>query len=145
MNKIVQLSEHDYSQLYEQAKLNDEEIHRLAEKSYQERGVFRIDVKMGFEDKHDGETVYYTTTFSTENGLYKNNGFKPILTEKGRRRIEKAIKNLCDETFNEKFGNVIRFRNNYANALDRLARLKWILYGIAFSGWGVATALLIFK
>lgn len=145
MNKIVQLSEYDYSQLYEQAKLNDEEIHRLAEKSYQERGVFRIDMKMGFKDKYDGGFVYYTTTFSTENGLYKNNGFKPILTEKGRRRIEKAIKNLCDETFNEKFGNVIRFRNNYADALDRLARLKWILYGIAFSGWGVATALLIFK
>ncbi|WP_195252081.1 hypothetical protein [Hoylesella timonensis] len=92
MNKIVQLSEYDYSQLYEQAKLNDEEIHRLAEKSYQERGVFRIDMKMGFKDKYDGDTVYYTTTFSTENGLYKNNGFKPILTEKGRRRIEKAIK-----------------------------------------------------
>jgi hypothetical protein len=145
MNKIVQLSEYDYSQIYEKAKLNDEDIRRLAEKYYQERGVFRIDVKMGFKEKYNDDTIYYTTTFSTENGLYKDNGFKPIITEKGRRKIEQIIKDLCTETFERKFGNAIKFKNHYVNALDRLTRLKWILYGIAFSGWGVATALLILK
>lgn len=145
MDKIVQLSEYDYSQLYEKAKLNDKETKRLAETYYQERGVFRIDVKMGFQEKYNGDTIYYTTVFSTENGLYKHDEFKPIITEKGRRKIERIVKNLCDETFNEKFGNVIKFKNAYANALERLNRLKWICYTIAFSGWGVAAALLILK
>lgn len=145
MNKIVQLSEYDYSQLYEKAKLNDKEIKRLAETYYQERGVFRIDLKTGFQDRYNGNTVYYTTSFSTENGLYKHDGFKPILTEKGRRKIERIVKNLCDETFDAKFGNAIKFRNAYANALYRLKFLKWICYTIAFSGWGVAAAVLMLK
>lgn len=142
-NKIVQLSDFEYSQLYEKAKLNDEKIHRLAEKYYEERGVFRIDVKMGFANKYNGDTDYYTTVFSTENGLYKNNEFKPILTKEGRQKINKIVKDLCDQTFWNKFGDTMEFKNMYADALSKLALLKWILYGIAFSGWGVAAGLLI--
>ncbi len=145
MNKIVQLSEYDYLQLYEKAQLNDKEIKRFAEKYYQERGVFRIDVKMGFQEKYSGDTVYYTTVFSTENGLYNNDGFKPIISEKGRRKIERIVKDLCDKTFDTKFGDAIKFRNAYADALDGLKHLKWILYGFAFSGWGLAAAVLILK
>lgn len=148
INKMVQLNDFEYSQLCEKAKLNEEEIYSLAEKYYQERGVFRIDVKMGFEERYNGDTVYYTTSFSTENGLYRNDGFKPILTEKGRQKINKIIKDLCDQSFTNKFGDALKFKNRYADALSRLVYLKWILYGIAFSGWGVAAALIaniIFK
>lgn len=141
--KIVQLSEYGYNQLQEKAELNDTKIRDLAEKYYQERGVFRIDIRVGFQDKYNGDTVYYTHIFSTENGLYKNDEFSPIITEKGRRKIERILSDACHETFESKFGDAIEFKNRYADALRRFTVTRWIAYTIAFSGWGVAAVLLI--
>lgn len=141
--KIVQLSEYEYNQLQEKAELNDTKIRELAEKYYQERGVFRIDIRTGLQDKYNGDTVYYTHIFSTENGLYKNDEFSPIITEKGRRKIERILYDACTETFENKFGDAIKFKNYYADALRRFTITKWIAYTIAFSGWGVAAVLLI--
>ena len=90
-NRIVQLSEYEYNRLQEKAELNDTKIRNLAEKYYQERGVFRIDVRVGLQDKYNSDTVYYTHVFSCENGLYKNDEFRPIITEKGRRKIERIL------------------------------------------------------
>lgn len=143
VNRIVQLSEYDYNRLQEKAELNDTKIHDLAEKYYQERGVFRIDIKVGLQDKYSGDTVYYTHVFSTENGLYKNEAFSPVITEKGRRKIERILSDACQETFENKFGDAIKFKNRYADALRRFAITRWIAYTIAFSGWGVAAILAI--
>lgn len=147
-NRIVQLSENEYNQLQEKAELNDTKIHDLAEKYYQERGVFRIDIRMELQDKYNGDTVYYTHVFSHENGLYKNNEFSPIITEKGRRKIERILSDACTETFENKFGDAIKFKNRYADVLRRFTVTRWIAYTIAFSGWGVVAALIaniIFK
>ena len=146
--RIVQLNEYEYNQLREKAVLNDTKIRDLAEKYYQERGVFRIDIRVGLQDKYNGDTVYYTDVFSCENGLYKNDGFSPIITEKGRRKIERILSDACMETFENKFGDAIKFKNSYAEALERFSIVRWIAYTIAFSGWGVAAALItngIFK
>lgn len=142
-NRIVQLSWYEYNQLQEKAELNDGKIRDLAEKYYQERGVFRIDIRVGFQDKYNGDTVFYTNVFSHENGLYKNDEFGPIITEKGRRKIESILSDACTETFENKFGDAIKFRNSYAEALERFSIVRWIAYTIAFSGWGVAAALII--
>lgn len=147
-NRIVQLSEYEYNQLQEKAELNDGKIRDLAEKYYQERGVFRIDIRVGFQDKYNGDTVFYTNVFSHENGLYKNDEFRPIITEKGRRKIERILSDACAETFENKFGDAIKFKNRYADVLRRFTVTRWIAYTIAFSGWGVAAALIaniIFK
>lgn len=141
--KIVQLSEYDYNRLQEKAELNETKIRDLAEKYYQERGVFRIDIKVGLQDKYNGDTVYYTSVFSTENGLYRDDGFSPIITEKGRRKIERILSDACTESFENKFGDAIKFKNRYADALRRFAITRWIAYTIAFSGWGVAAILAI--
>lgn len=146
--KIVQLSENEYNRLQEQAELNDTKIRDLAEKYYQERGVFRIDIIVGLQDKYNGDTVFYTNAFSHENGLYKNGEFSPIITEKGRRKIERILSDACMETFENKFGDAIKFKNSYADILRRFTITRWIAYTIAFSGWGVAAALIaniIFK
>lgn len=108
--RIYQLRESEYNELFEKAKLNDKEIKELAEKYYQERGVFRIDLRVGLKDKYNGDTVFYTNVFSCENGLYKNNNFKPIITEKGRRKIERILSDACQETFENKFGDAIKFK-----------------------------------
>lgn len=147
-NKIVQLSEYEYNQLQEKAELNDGKIRDLAEKYYQERGVFRIDIRVGFQDKYNGDTVFYANVFSHENGLYKNDEFGPIITKKGRRKIEQILSDACTETFENKFGDTIKLRNHCADVLRRFTVTRWIAYTIAFSGWGVAAALIaniIFK
>lgn len=143
MEKIIQLEEREYNQLQEKAEFNDTKIRDLAEKYYQERGVFRIDIRVGLQEKYNGDTVYYSHVFSHENGLYKNNEFSPIITEKGRRKIERILSNACMETFENKFGDAIKFKNSYAEALERFSMARWIAYTIAFSGWGVAVALII--
>ena len=142
-NRIVQLSENEYDRLQKKAELNDTKIRDLAEKYYQERGVFRVDIRVGLQDKYNGDTVYYTHVFSHENGLYKNGEFSPIITEKGRRKIESILSDACTETFENKFGDAIKFKNSYAEALERFSIERWIAYTIAFSGWGVAAALII--
>lgn len=142
-NRIVQLSEYEYNRLQEKVELNDTKIRDLAEKYYQERGVFRIDIRVGLQDKYNGDTVYYTHAFSCENGLYKNDEFRPIITEKGRRKIERILSDACEETFENHFGDAIKFKNSYAEALEKFSLTRWIAYTIAFSGWGVAAALLI--
>ena len=143
MEKIIQLEEREYNQLQEKAELNDTKIRDLAEKYYQERGVFRIDIRVGLQEKYNGDTVYYSHVFSHENGLYKNDEFSPIITEKGRRKIERILSDACMETFENKFGDAIKFKNSYAEALERFSMARWIAYTIAFSGWGVAAALII--
>ena len=142
--RIVQLSEYEYNQLREKAVLNDTKIRDLAEKYYQERGVFRIDIRVGLQDKYNGDTVFYTNVFSHENGLYKNDKFNPIITEKGRRKIERILSDACQETFENKFGDAIKFRNYYAEALGDSSIARRIAYAIAFSGWGVATAVVLY-
>ena len=142
--RIVQLSEYEYNQLREKAVLNDTKIRDLAEKYYQERGVFRIDIRVGLQDKYNGDTVFYTNVFSCENGLYKNDKFNPIITEKGRRKIERILSDACQETFENKFGDAIKFRNYYAEALDNFSIARRIVYAIAFSGWGVTTAVILY-
>ena len=142
-NRIVQLSEYEYNRLQEKVELNDTKIRDLAEKYYQERGVFRIDICVGLQDKYNGDTVYSTHVFSCENGLYKNDEFRPIITEKGRRKIERILSYACNETFENHFGDAIKFKNSYAEALEKFSLTRWIAYTIAFSGWGVAAALLI--
>lgn len=143
MKKIIQLEEREYNQLQEKAELNDTKIRDLAEKYYQERGVFRIDIRVGLQEKYNGDTVYYSHVFSHENGLYKNDEFSPIITEKGRRKIERILSDACMETFENKFGDAIKFKNSYAEALERFSIVRWIAYTIAFSGWGVTAALII--
>jgi len=143
MEKIIQLEEREYNKLQEKAELNDTKIRDLAEKYYQERGVFRIDIRVGLQEKYNGDTVYYSHVFSHENGLYKNDEFSPIITEKGRRKIERILSDACMETFENKFGDAIKFKNSYAEALERFSIVRWIAYTIAFSGWGVTAALII--
>lgn len=142
-NRIVQLSENEYDRLRKKAELNDTKIRDLAEKYYQERGVFRVDIRVGLQDKYNGDTIYYTDVFSCENGLYKNDEFSPIITEKGRRKIERILSYACMETFENKFGDAIKFKNSYADVLRRFTITRWIAYTIAFSGRGVAAALII--
>lgn len=104
--------------------------------------MFRIDIRSGILGKN-GDDFYRTDVFSFENGLYKSSPLSPIITEKGREKIRKIAKDLCETTFKERFGDVVQYRLLLAKTYERLKLTRWIAYTIAFSGWGVAAAMLI--
>lgn len=147
--RIYQLRESEYNELFEKAKLNDKEVKELAEKYYQERGVFKITLDTSVKSKYDDTFICDRATFNVntycfENGMYKQDSFNPLLSEKDRRRVEQMITKICEDTFYENYGDVIKCRNTIGNVLSKLKWFKCILYMIAFSGWGVATAVILY-
>lgn len=60
MEKIIQLEEREYNQLFDKASLNETQIRELAEQYYQDRGVFRIDIKAEVAGNYAGYLNYKT-------------------------------------------------------------------------------------
>lgn len=144
-NRIVQLNEYEYNKLNEKAALNDSQIKELAEKYYQERGIFRIDITQqlkGFDDCYRSYDVY---SFCTENGRYKEDEFKPIISQKDRKRINALAEKIVREQYEKKYGPTDAFLKE-ANKEIKLFRIaKYILYGIALSGWALAGAMIAYN
>lgn len=147
--RIYQLRESEYNELFEKAKLNDKEVKELAEKYYQERGVFKItidtSIKLKDGDAYQGSRATFdVNSYCFENGLCKRDSFNPLLSEKDRRRVNQMVTNICEETFYEYYGDVIKYRDKISNIFSKLQYFKFILYMIAFSGWGVATTVILY-
>ena len=147
--RIYQLRESEYNELFEKAKLNDKEIKELAEKYYQDRGIFKITIDTSIRlkngDAYQGSRATFdVNSYCVENGLRRQDGLKPLLSERDRRRINQMVTNICEDTFYEYYGDVIKCRNTISNILSRLQYVRGIFYMIAFSGWGVATAVILY-
>lgn len=67
MEKIIQLEEREYNQLFDKASLNETQIKELAEQYYRDRGVFRIDIKAEVAGNYTGYLNYKTFSFTAEN------------------------------------------------------------------------------
>ena len=147
--RIYQLRESEYNELFEKAKLNDKEIKEIAEKYYQERGVFKITIDTSIRIKN-GDTcqgdkaTFDVNSYCFENGLCKRDSLNPLLSENDRRRVNQMVTKICKDTFKEYYGDVIKCRNKISNIFSKLQYFKFILYMIAFSGWGVATAVILY-
>lgn len=147
--RIYQLRESEYNELFEKAKLNDKEIKELAEKYYQERGIFKItidtSIKLKDGDAYQGSIATFdVNSYCFENGLRRQDSLNPLLSDRDRRRIIQMVTNICEDTFYKYYGDVIKCRNKISNILSRLQYFKFIMYMIAFSGWGVATAVVLY-
>ena len=121
-NRIVQINEYEYNKLNEKATLNDSQIKELAEKYYQERGIFRIDITQqlkGFDDCYRSYDVY---SFCTENGRYKEDEFKPIISQKDRKRINALAEKIVREQYEKKYGPTDAFLKE-ANKEIKLFRI----------------------
>lgn len=147
--RIYQLRESEYNELFEKAKLNDKEVKELAEKYYQERGVFKITIEASIKlkngDAYQGSrATFNVNSYCFENGLCRQDSFTPLLSENDRRRVNQMVTKICKDTFKEYYGDVIKCRNKISNIFSKLQYFKFILYMIAFSGWGVATAVILY-
>lgn len=144
-NRIVQINEYEYNKLNEKATLNDSQIKELAEKYYQERGIFRIDITQqlkGFDDCYRSYDVY---SFCTENGRYKEDEFKPIISQKDRKRINALAEKIVREQYEKKYGPTDAFLKEANKEIKLFRFAKYILYGIALSGWALAGAMIAYN
>lgn len=138
--RIVQISEYDYQKLYNKANLNEEKIKELAEEYYKERGVFSIDINQNLKNRYGIYTTHKVHTMCFENGNGKTGPLKPLISEKDRRRISSLLDEVIAEKFNERYGDVLEFEKKLNSEMNIFYWTKYILYGLAFSGWGVAVA-----
>ena len=96
-------------------------------------------------DAYQGSRATFdVNSYCFENGLYKKENFNPLLSENDRRRVNQMVTNICEDTFYEYYGDVIKCRDKISNIFSKLQYFKFILYMIAFSGWGVATAVILY-
>lgn len=143
--RIVQISEYDYQKLYNKANLNEEKIKELAEEYYKERGVFSIDITQNLINRYGVFTTHKVHTMCFENGNGKTGPLKPLISEKDRRRISSLLDEVIAEKFNERYGDVLEFEKKLNSEMNIFYWSKYILYGLAFSGWGVAVASFIYN
>ena len=143
IERIVQIEVSDYDAIMEKANMNDAKIRELAEKYYQERGVFRIDIRSEIVNYRSGDI--YSSVYSFENGLGKESPFNEIVSSDFRDKLAKKLRNHVEELYHENYGEFFTVRKMLFEKLDHLQLVKLVCYTIAFSGWGVATVCLLLR
>lgn len=131
VTKIVQLSEYEYNDLFELAKLNKGQIEEKALKLYKDKGVARIDIKIeaGRENEYS-----YTHNFDCFASVwYKDEKF--FISEKLRDRLREYIKEQTLSEVMGKYGEPIDLINRYSKKVRDLQIARFILWTIALSGW----------
>lgn len=142
-NRIVQLNEHEYNKLNEKASVTDSQIKELAEKYYQERGVCEIIITQQWKDYDGVYKRYRVDSICFENALGKQHGFKPIISEENRKRINSLAEKFVREQYEKKYGPTDEFLKEVDKEIKLFRFAKYILYGIALSGWALAGAMIV--
>ena len=136
MEKIVQLKDYEYNELYEKAKLNEQQIEEKALSLWKEKGVAEIHITVSTIKNYKDE--YYIKCFASL--WYKDGKFQ--IQEDVRSRFEKIIESAVQNRAEEEFGDLVNTQNILNKRLHDVSRLKVILYAIAASGWAVASIVL---
>lgn len=143
--RIVQLNETEYDELKEKASVTDSQIKELAEKYYKERGVCELIITQQVKEYDGVYRRYQVDSICFENALSKQFAFKPIISEKDRRRINSLAEKIVRGTFEEKYGKNVDFLNEVYKERKIFHIVKYILYGIAVSGWALAGAMIAYN
>ena len=130
MEKIIQLRESEYNELYRVASLNKKEISDEAKKKWEKDGVALIEINICAErDLNDRFTIKCNPF------LYGSSTGEFVIAEDVRQRFRNIIKNQVADSIECRFGNAIKTVNEYNKRIRSLDMLKLALYLIAFSGW----------
>lgn len=134
MEKIVQLPSSEYDKLLEFANANEEEIEARAKQLWKEKAVAEIRITV------DANTQSYAThTFDCSGYLFYKDGRFQIPSAL-RERLYGFIKDRVIWEIEYKYGEATRLIKTYKKKLNDLSNLKYILYGIAASGWATLVA-----
>lgn len=137
MERIVQLTESEYKKLDESAKMNDAEIEKRAQKMYEEKGTYGIDLSIKC-----GRTEYSDTIkFYVDSRVKDLHSFH--LSKDEKEKVSRYVDNRVFEMMEDKFGNQINNLNYYENRKRILERRHSIFVGVTILGWLCAVGLVV--
>ena len=137
MERIVQLREYEYKKLCESAKMNDAEIEKRAQKMYEEKGMYGIQLNINC-----GRTEYNDTIEFFVGGYVKDWHSFP-LTKDEKKKVSRFVCNRVREMMVDKFGTQIDNLNYYENRKRILERRHSIFVGVTILGWLCAVGLAV--
>ena len=138
MNKIVQLTEHEYNELRKQASYNQNKIEKRALEMYQENGTFEISLRIDFDDRDYSEKVKFRVWSYIDD---KGDLCKFQIPYKDRKRIIKFADIRVYDFMERRFGQQIKYINIYKDQLRHLRNWKKKFIGLTIFGWLAAIAL----
>lgn len=137
MRKIIQIDEYEYNKLVETANFNERQIDEKALALWRKNGVAEIDINVKTHTDYNDKFSIKCDTFV----FYKTEKF--FIPEQIRHRFQRIINENIMYAVENKFGGLIELVNIYNKKINILNYWRYILYGIAASGWAVATTILL--
>ena len=131
MERIIQIKEREYNELFEKANFNKKTIAEEAIKLYEERGTFAIKLKMQVGDYEDKIKV-------VSNGYISNWDDKYPLRGEDRKKILKFTKRRAEELFEGMFGDVIYNVNTLREEKKKYEIRRKFLTHLTVLGWVMA-------
>lgn len=137
MNKIVQITDGEYKTLCELAKMSESEIEKRAQKMYEEKGMYGINLNINC-----GRTEYNDTIEFFVGGYVKDWHSFP-LTKDEKKKVSRFVCNRVREMMVDKFGKQIFELNHYENKKKILERRNSMFVGVTILGWLCAVGLAV--
>ena len=130
MERIVQLRESEYKDLFEKANLNESQINEKALMLYNDRGVAEIKIEL----KHKNSDWYNTFRFDCSAFVwYKDEKF--FIPEGLRNRLGKILEDTMLWEMRKTYGDSEELFNALKRKSKSLSEWKWITAVMAVSGW----------
>ena len=133
MEKIVQLSEKDYEELYNSANLNDKEIEEKAIKLWKENGAVGMNISLNISNKY--EHNYHINCKSKVWSFDKDERFS--LSPEIKKNIEKFANEYFLKIAQSEYGKGINLVNKCNENIAINNKTIKILQLIAWIGWSL--------
>lgn len=130
MEKIIQLTQSEYSKLCELAHANECDIENRADELWKRKAVAEINVNVDCGKDYDDTFSIKCDTYM----FYKDEKFH--IPYELRNRISKIIEESVLDQIENRFGGLTKAINIVSKNQESLNRAKYWLWAIAASGWG---------
>ncbi len=132
IRKVVQLDEYDYNELVKMASLKEKQIEKQAQKLYEKKGTYRIDIRLEIRD-------YYNETIEIAPYTNVNNWDEKFpISDADKRKIINYFNERILLVMKRKFGKQIEDKNLYVDKLRQLKIVKTAFIGLTIAGWAIA-------
>lgn len=132
MDRIVQLSEREYNELYEKAAFNEEQINREAIKRYEENGFaeIRVDVRTEYDSMYSGLTFKAS---ANDNKYFREGLYKPVYSD--TKKLVELIDQNVKEVVKRKYGVVTEGSKTFEKELMHNRKVQKTFKYLTITGW----------
>lgn len=138
MEKIIQLKQNEYNDLFEKANLNEQEIAKKAEDLYQQKGTYGIKLQLDFEKSNYSDKVAFKS-----NSWVKDWDNTFPLSQEDKRKIVEFVARRADQFMEKRYGRQVYSINFYKDAIQELNNLRKTYNTVTILGWGVAVIMIL--